>query len=54
MPNLPYHEDNQVRKDVAFNNIVSWTQKFLDRAITEAELVSKVVEVLTIAGIEWD
>lgn len=54
MPNLPYHEDNQVRKDIAFNDIAAWTQKYLDGAITETELSHKVIEILTIAGIKWD
>jgi hypothetical protein len=54
MPNLPYHEDNQVHKNQAFNDIVSWSQEFLDGALTSGEFASKVMESLLAAGVKWD
>lgn len=54
MPNLPYHEDNQVRKDIAFNAIVAHSQELLDGAITEGEFASEVMKSLVAAGVKWD
>lgn len=54
MANLPYHEDNQVNKEIALNKIVARTQQFLDGAITDQELAHECVLILDNLGIQWD
>jgi len=54
MPNLPYHEDNQARKDKAFNDVACVIQQYLDDAITDDEVVMKTVEIMSLAGVVFD
>jgi len=54
VPKLPYHEDNQVRKDKAFNDITCVIQQFLDNYITHRETVIKVTEIIALTGVQFD
>lgn len=54
MPNLPYLMLVSARKDKAFDDVACVIQQYLDGAITDDEVVMKIVEIMSLAGVVFD